>query len=69
MKVTGATVHYVSEEVDGGKIILQRAVGIIPSDTAETLQKRVMEHAEWVILPKAAEIAAAQIVREKELNV
>ena len=69
VKVTGATVHYVSEEVDGGKIILQRAVGIIPSDTAETLQKRVMEHAEWVILPKAAEIAAAQIVREKELNV
>ena len=68
VKVTGATVHYVSEEVDGGKIILQRAVGVIASDTAETLQKRVMEHAEWVILPKAAEIVAAQIVREKESN-
>ncbi len=68
VKVTGATVHYVNEVPDGGKIILQRAVGIIASDTAETLQRRVMEHAEWVILPKAAEIVAAQIVREKESN-
>ena len=66
VKVTGATVHYVNEIPDGGQIILQRAVGIIKSDTAETLQRRVMERAEWKILPKAAEIVAAQIVREKE---
>ena len=69
VKVTGATVHYVNEIPDGGKIILQRAVDILPGDTAETLQRRVMEHAEWVILPKAAELVCAQIVREKENRV
>ena len=68
VKVTGATVHYVNEVTDGGEIILQKAVDVLPGDTAETLQRRVMEQAEWVILPKAAEIVAAQIVREKESN-
>ena len=68
MKVTGATVHYASEVVDGGQIILQKAVDVLPGDTAEVLQRRVMEQAEWVILPKATEIVCAQIVRERESN-
>ena len=68
VKVTGATVHYASEVVDGGQIILQKAVDVLPGDTAEVLQRRVMEQAEWVLLPQAAEIVAAQIVREKESN-
>jgi len=53
VKVTGATVHFVNEVVDGGKIILQKAVDVLPDDTSETLQQRVMREAEWVILPKA----------------
>ena len=53
VKVTGATVHFVNEVVDGGKIILQKAVDVMPNDTPEALQKRVMEQAEWIILPKA----------------
>jgi len=53
VKVTGATVHFVNEIPDGGEIIAQRAVDVLPGDTAETLQKRVMEQAEWVILPQA----------------
>lgn len=53
VKVTGATVHFVNEITDGGKIILQKAVEVQDGDTPETLQKRVMEQAEWVILPKA----------------
>lgn len=55
VKVTGATVHYVNEIPDGGEIILQKAVEILPDDTPETLQKRVMEQAEWKILPAAVE--------------
>ena len=66
VKLTGATVHYASEVVDGGEIILQKAVDVLPGDTPEILQKRVMEQAEWVILPQAAELVAARIVREKE---
>jgi len=66
VKVTGATVHYVNEVPDGGKIILQKAVDVLPEDTPEILQRRVMEQAEWVLLPQAAELIAAQIVREKE---
>ena len=66
VKVTGATVHYASEVVDGGEIILQKAVDVLPGDTPEILHKRVMEQAEWVILPQAAELVAARIVREKE---
>jgi len=53
VKVTGATVHFVNEVVDGGKIILQKAVDVLPDDTPETLQQRVMREGEWVILPKA----------------
>lgn len=53
VKVTGATVHFVNEEVDGGKIIAQKAVEVMPGDTPEILQKRVMEQAEWIILPQA----------------
>ena len=53
VKVTGATVHFVDEGVDSGPIILQKAVDVLPGDDAKTLQRRVMEQAEWVILPKA----------------
>jgi len=53
VKVTGATVHFVNEVIDGGKIILQKAVDVLPDDTPETLQQRVMREAEWVLLPKA----------------
>ena len=56
VKVTGATVHFVNEEPDGGPIILQKAVDILPGDTSEVLQRRVMEQAEWVILPKAVSL-------------
>ncbi len=55
VKVTGATVHFVNEIPDGGEIIMQKAVDIDPLDTPETLQKRVMENAEWIILPRAVE--------------
>jgi len=55
VKVTGATVHFVNEIPDGGKIIMQKAVNIEDSDTPEILQKRVMEQAEWIILPQAVE--------------
>lgn len=68
VKVTGATVHYVNEIPDGGKIILQKAVDVLPGDTPEVLQRRVMEQAEWVLLPQAAEMVARQIVEEKEPN-
>jgi phosphoribosylglycinamide formyltransferase-1 len=53
VKVTGATVHFVNDIVDGGKIILQKAVDVLPDDTPVTLQQRVMREAEWVLLPKA----------------
>ncbi len=66
VKVTGATVHFVNEIPDGGRIILQKAVSILPDDTPQSLQKRVMERAEWVILPEAAELVSSQIQKEKE---
>ena len=56
VKVTGATVHFVNEEPDGGPIVLQKAVAVEEGDTPETLQRRVMEEAEWVILPKAVSL-------------
>ncbi len=59
VKLTGATVHFVSEEVDGGVIIMQKAVAVRHDDTPEILQKRVMEEAEWVILPRAVELVAS----------
>ena len=65
VKVTGATVHFVNEIPDGGKILLQKAVDILPDDTAETLQKRVMEQAEWKLLPQAAQLVAHQLLEEK----
>ena len=64
--VTGATVHFVNEIPDGGRIILQKAVEILPGDTPESLQKRVMEQAEWIILPSAVERVSSQIQKEKE---
>ena len=65
VKVTGATVHFVNEIPDGGEIIMQKAVKILPTDTPETLQKRVMRLAEWKILPAAVELVSEQI-RYKE---
>lgn len=66
VKVTGATVHFVNEVPDGGKILLQKAVDILPGDTPEILQKRVMEQAEWILLPKAAELVSAEIMKGRE---
>ena len=66
VKVTGATVHLVNEIPDGGRILLQKAVEILPEDTAETLQRRVMEQAEWILLPRAAEMLSQRITEEKE---
>ncbi len=66
VKVTGATVHYVNEIPDGGQIIAQKAVEILPGDTPEVLQKRVMEQAEWILLPKAAADLAERIEKEKK---
>lgn len=65
VKVTGATVHFVNEIPDGGQIIMQKAVDVLPGDTPEVLQKRVMEQAEWQILPAAAEQVSAKIIREE----
>ncbi len=64
VKVTGATVHYVNEIPDGGEILLQKAVEILPDDTPEVLQKRVMEQAEWILLPKATEMVSAKLCKE-----
>lgn len=64
VKVTGATVHFVNEIPDGGRIIMQKAVEVQPGDTPELLQRRVMEQAEWVILPQAAEMISRQIMEE-----
>ena len=61
VKVTGATIHYVNEIPDGGEIIDQKAVEVLPGDTPEALQRRVMEQAEWILLPRAVEHVAALI--------
>ena len=66
VKVTGATVHYVNQIPDGGEIILQKSVPVYKNDTPEILQKRVMERAEWKLLPKAAELVSKQIMCEGE---
>lgn len=66
VKVSGATVHYVNEIPDGGEIILQKAVEILDGDTPEILQKRIMEQAEWVMLPKACELVSKKIMEEKK---
>ncbi len=65
VKVTGATVHLVNSVVDGGRILLQKAVAVEDGDTPEVLQKRVMEQAEWVLLPKACEMIAKEIQETK----
>ena len=62
VKVTGATVHFVNEIPDGGEIILQKAVEVYDGDTPEILQKRVMEQAEWILLPRAVELVCNQII-------
>ena len=62
VKVTGATVHFVNEIPDGGEIIAQKAVDILPGDTPEILQKRVMEQAEWILLPQAAEQVCKELL-------
>ncbi len=62
VKVTGATVHFVNEIPDGGEIILQKAVEIEPDDTPETLQKRVMVQAEWILLPRAVEKVCSELI-------
>ncbi|MBO4505473.1 MAG: phosphoribosylglycinamide formyltransferase [Lachnospiraceae bacterium] len=63
VKVTGATVHFVNEIPDGGRIIAQKAVDILEGDTPEVLQKRVMEQAEWILLPRAAEEVSAALLK------
>ncbi len=63
VKVTGATVHFVNEIPDGGEIILQKAVNVKKGDSPETLQRRVMEQAEWKILPRATELVCKEIIK------
>ena len=65
VKVTGATVHFVNEVPDGGEIVLQKAVDILPGDTPEVLQKRVMEQAEWKLLPQATQMVSEEIGKGK----
>lgn len=62
VKITGATTHFVNEIVDGGEIIMQKAVKVLDNDTAEKLQKRVMEYAEWIILPKTVEKVCKSLI-------
>ena len=66
VKVTGATVHFVNEIPDGGRILLQKAVSVREDDTPEVLQKRVMEEAEWILLPAATEMVSAKLRKESE---
>jgi phosphoribosylglycinamide formyltransferase 1 len=66
VKVSGATVHFVNEITDGGQIVAQKAVDVLPDDTPETLQRRIMEQAEWVLLPQAVESVAKDIVENRE---
>ena len=69
VKYTGATVHYVNQIPDGGEILFQQPVPVLPGDTPETLQRRVMEQAEWVLLPRAAELVSERIQEEKEKRI
>ena len=62
VKVTGATVHFVNEIPDGGEIIMQKAVEVLPGDTPEILQKRVMQQAEWIILPEAVDSISKNLI-------
>ncbi len=65
VKYTGATVHYVNHIPDGGEILLQQPVPVLPGDTPEVLQRRVMEQAEWILLPQAAELVSAKLMSEQ----
>ena len=65
VKLTGATVHFVNEIPDGGEIIVQKAVAVCDGDTPETLQLRVMQQAEWILLPYAVQLVSKQITEEK----
>ncbi len=67
VKVTGATVHFVNEIPDGGRILLQKAVEILPEDTPETLQRRVMEEAEWKLLPQATELVCRELIKHNKI--
>ena len=69
VKLSGATVHFVSEECDGGPIIAQKAVAILPGDTPETLQRRIMEEAEWKLLPEAVSLFCQGRLRVEGRNV
>ena len=69
VKVSGATVHFVSEECDGGPIVLQRAVAVEEGDTPETLQRRIMEQAEWVLLPQAVSLFCQGRLQVESRNV
>ena len=64
VKVTGATVHFVNEIPDGGRILLQKAVDVLPDDTPQTLQRRGMEQAEWVLLPQAVEMVSRRLAEQ-----
>ena len=66
VKVTGATVHYVNEIPDGGKIIMQKSVAIKSGDTPQTLQRRVMEKAEWIILPRSCELVCRELLKNRK---
>lgn len=66
VKITGATTHFVNEIIDGGEIIMQKAVEVYEDDTAEKLQKRVMEFAEWIILPKSVEKVCENIIKKNK---
>lgn len=65
VKLTGATVHFVNEIADGGEIIFQKAVKVLKGDTPEILQRRVMEKAEWILLPRAAEKVSKEIIKSR----
>lgn len=69
VKVTGATVHFVNEIPDGGRIIMQKAVDVLDGDTPEVLQKRVMEQAEWIILPRSCELICRGLVQKRQGNI
>jgi len=68
VKVSGATVHFVNEIADGGPIIAQRAVDVLPDDTPETLQRRIMEQAEWILLPQVTEELSRQLFEQRKGN-
>ena len=68
VKVTGATVHFVNEIPDGGEIIAQKAVEVLPGDTPEILQRRVMEQAEWILLPRSLEKVCEALAAEEKAS-